>query len=247
MGYLIILAPILLQITCVIHAVRSGRMFPWIYVIVFLPLVGCIAYLVVELIPEWMGTRGAHKLKKSVRDAADPGRAMREALREAEMTGSIDARRKLAEQHLAHGNAAEAVALYRGMLDGQFREDPVLWLGLARAQFASGDAAGTQASLDALQQLDPKFQSGDAHLLYARALEAQGKDGEALDEYRRLVRYFSGEEARCRYGLLLDRAGRRDEARAMFEQVSKSLTGAPRHYRQTQKEWGEIAARALRA
>lgn len=235
-----------LLVGCVVHAIKRGNIFPWIYVIVFLPGIGSLIYLAMEILPELFGSRHARKIGAGVQTLADPNRSMREALRQAEMTGSVDARRNLAEQYLARGQSAEAVALYKGMLDGQFRDDPVLWLGLARAQYAAGDAAAAQTSLDELQRVDPKFQSSDAHLLYARALEDQAKNDEALEEYRKLVRYFPGEEARCRLAMLLDRMGRRDEAHALFEQVAKNLDGAPRRYRQAQKEWGDIAKAALR-
>jgi hypothetical protein len=84
-------------------------------------------------------------------------------------------------------------------------------------------------------------------MIYARALELQNRDADAAAEYARLVPYFAGEEARTRYALLLDRMGRRDEARALYAQVAKNLSGAPSRYRQQQREWGDIAARALKA
>ena len=80
-----------------------------------------------------------------------------------------------------------------------------------------------------------------------RALELQGKNEEAADEYKRLVPYFAGEEARARYAQLLDRLGRRDEAHVLFTQVVKNLDGAPSRYRNAQKQWGDIARAALRA
>ena len=60
-------------------------------------------------------------------------------------------------------------------------------------------------------------------------------------------RYFAGEEARVRYATLLDKMGRRDEAHALFTQVVKNLDGAPGRYRGQQKQWGDIAAKALKA
>jgi len=107
-------------------------------------------------------------------------------------------------------------------------------------------ATGAQASLDALQAADPSFVSGDAHLLYARALEAQGKTDEAQGEYRRLVPYFSGEEARARFAMLLEKTGAHDEARALYQEIVKLLDGAPPRYRSAQKEWGDIARKGLR-
>ncbi len=84
-------------------------------------------------------------------------------------------------------------------------------------------------------------------MIYARALELQNRNDEAAEEYRRLIPYFAGEEARARLGLLLERMGRRDEAREVFAQIAKHLDGAPQRYRKAQREWGEVAARALKA
>jgi hypothetical protein len=237
---------VVLLIACVVHAIRTNRIFPWIYVLVFLQAIGCLVYIGMVIIPEFVQSRRARQFGARVRELADPHRGLREAHREVGLVGSVDAKRALAEEHLARGQYAEAVEIYRDALQGQFREDTALLYGLARAQFMTGDAAGAQVSLDALQRADPNYSSADAHLLYARALEAQAKDGEALEEYKKLVRYYAGEEARARFGLLLRKVGRAEEARAMFEEVLRLLDGAPSRYRRAQKQWGDIARQNLR-
>ncbi len=240
------LLDIILLIVCVVHAIRTNRIFPWIYVLVFLQAIGCFIYIGMVIIPEFVQSRRARQFGARMREIADPHRGLREAHREVGLVGSVDAKRALAEQHFARGQYVEAVAIYKDALQGQFREDTALLYGLARAQFMTGDAPGAQASLDALQKADPSYSSGDAHLLYARALEAQGKDGEALEEYGKLVRYYAGEEARARYGLLLKKVGRTEEAKSMFAEVLRLLEGAPSRYRRAQKQWGEIARQNLR-
>jgi hypothetical protein len=233
------------MVVCLIHAIKTGRTNPWLMVIVFLPLIGSLIYLFMELIPDMMTTRQAHSVKRGLQKVADPNREFRARKREVERVGSVDAKRGLAEEYMERGMYSEAVDLYRNALTGIHKDDPVLLYGLARSQLASGDGAGAQASLDALQAANPGFASNDAHLTYARALEAQGKYAEALDEYNALIRTFPGEEARCRCAQLLQLMGARDEAHAMFREVLKSLDGAPRHYRREQREWGEIAKKSL--
>ena len=61
-----------------------------------------------------------------------------------------------------------------------------------------------------------------------------------------LFRYFSGEEARARFAILLDKTGARDEARALYAEIVKLLDGAPARYRSAQREWGDIARKGLR-
>jgi hypothetical protein len=240
------LIDIVLLIVCVVHAIRTNRIFPWIYVLVFLQAIGCLVYIGMVIVPEFVQSRRARQFGARMREIADPHRGLREAHREVGLVGSVDAKRALAEEHVARGQYSDAVAIYKDALQGQFREDTALLFGLARAQFMSGDAVGAQASLDVLQRADPNFSSADAHLLYARALEAQAKDAEALEEYKKLVRYYAGEEARARYGLLLKKVGRMREARAIFEEVLRLLDGAPSRYRRAQKQWGEVARQNLR-
>ena len=235
-----------LLVLCVVHAIRTGNIFPWIYVMVFLPGIGPLIYLCMVILPDLFRSRTAQKLQRGAARAIDPHKDYRAAMREVEMVGSADAKRAFAEQLIQRGQYADAIEMYQNALQGQFATDTALLLGLARAQFLNGDGAGAQASLDAVQAADPKFQSEDAHLLYARALELQGKNDEAADEYKRLVPYFAGEEARTRYAQLLARMGRTDEARALFTQVAKNLDGATGRYRNSQKEWGAIAKAALR-
>jgi hypothetical protein len=234
-----------LIVACVIHAVRTGNVFPWIYIIVFLPTIGSLIYFAIVIVPEMFRSRAARSMRSAASRAVDPHKEFRQAVRDVEMVGSVDARRALAEQLIQRGQYAAAIAHYQGALQGHFRNDPVLWLGLARAQFLSGDWAGAQASLDELQKADPKFQSEEAHMIYARALEMQGHDQEALGEYEKLVRYFAGEEARYRYAALLAKTGAKDEARAVYTQIVKSLDGAPSRYRRAQKQWGDAARQAL--
>jgi hypothetical protein len=245
LSYVYYFAPILM-IGCLIHVVVTQRYFPWLFIILFLPGLGSLVYLAVEVVPGMVGGRTSSKLASGLRNATDPNRGFRQAQRAVEMTGSVDAKRALAEEHMSRGRYQAAIALYEGALVGQFSEDPALLAGLARARFMAGDGAGAQAALDTLKKTDPAFMTADENLLYARALELQGKDQEAVAAYRKVVPVFPGQEARCRYAVLLQKLRRNDEARELFREIVKSLDGAPGHYRRAQREWGNIARAALR-
>ena len=78
-------------------------------------------------------------------------------------------------------------------------------------------------------------------MLYARAREGLGELDLAAVEYESLTGYYPGEEARCRYGLLLQRQGQVDEARAVFESVVASVETAPKPYFRAQRDWYQVA------
>jgi len=53
-------------------------------------------------------------------------------------------------------------------------------------------------------------------------LEESGREAEALDEYRVLVDYYPGAEARVRFAMLLQQMGRAEEARRLCADVLTS-------------------------
>jgi hypothetical protein len=243
LGILILIA----EITCAVHVVRTGRQYYWIYIIIGVPVIGIAAYFFAEIMPELMQTRTARQAASGVARAINPGKGMREALRRIEITPTAENKARLAEEYLLAGQPAEATALYRDALVGVHATDPGMMLGLARALFAQGDTAQTQTVLEKLREANPEYNAPDGHLLYARSLEDQGKIDAALEEYQALAVYYPGQEARCRYALLLLRNGRADDARRMFGEICQLIEYGPRHQRRAQREWYDIAKRSLAA
>ena len=239
------LAVLIAQILCAVHVVRTGRPYYWIYIVIFAPMVGMLVYFAVEVLPDLLGTRTARGAVAGVGRALDPGKAVRIAEQNLAMTPTTGNKAALADAYLDVGRVEEAAALYHDALQGVHATDPSLMHGLARAEFERKNFAEVERVLDALREANPHFQSAECHLLYARSLEAQGKVEAALHEYQALAPYYPGQEARCRYALLLDKAGDHRESQRLFREICQSIEMSPRHARRLQREWYDIARRAL--
>jgi len=235
------------QVLFVIHVVRTGRPYWWIFLIVMVPLVGILVYLIVEILPGLLGSRGARQAVAGAAKVFDPGRGLREAQRQLAISPSAQNKAVLANEYLRAGQPEPSAALYRKALTGIHATDPALMLGLARALFALGDAHETEVTLERLREANPGYASPDSHLLYARSLEQQGKTDAALNEYAALVPYYPGQEARARYALLLEKAGRVEEAQRIFEEIRQAIDYGPRHQYREQREWYDLAKKHLAA
>ncbi len=242
---LFLILTLALQAGLIVHVIKTGRNTLWIWAIALLPAAGSLAYVVVEVLPDIFGGRTARRTKAGVRRIIDPNRDLRQAAAEVEISGNVDARRRLAEGLYQRGQYAEAINAYQGGLRGIFEYDPTLLLGLARAQFAAGDFAAARASLEALIQHNPDFKSPDGHLLYARTLEAQNALDEAEHEYAAVAAGYPGAEARLRYALLLKRRGKSDDAHRILKDLLDGAKLGPAHYRRAQAEWLDQARREL--
>jgi hypothetical protein len=243
--YLIPLLSIAVQAGLIVHVIKTGRNMLWIWAIALLPLVGCIAYAAMEILPEVLGGRNAHRAGRGVRRMIDPDRALRRASVEVEVSGNVDARRRLAEELFERGQYDAAIDAYQAGLKGIFEHDPTLLFGAARAYFAKQDFAAARATLERMTKYNPEFNPPDAELLYARTLESQDALDEAERVYAKLAPGYPGAEARLRYGLLLKRRGNPSAANLVLKELLDGAKLGPAHYRRAQAEWLERARREL--
>ena len=72
------LVVLLLDITLIYHASRTGRLQPWAFIILMVPLIGSLVYICVELIPEWLSGPGAQQARRRVANKLDPEKQYRE-------------------------------------------------------------------------------------------------------------------------------------------------------------------------
>ncbi|MBV9571297.1 MAG: hypothetical protein JO056_08660 [Alphaproteobacteria bacterium] len=236
---------LLIQFAFAAHVIRSGRSYFWILPIMFLPLIGCIAYLIFAMVPDMARSDTARRFADDVVNTVDPGRGYREKKKQVELVGSGQAKKELAQECVKRGYFQDAIDLYQSAMQGGFENDPSYLHGLARAKLLAGDGAGAQATYEKLKAADPVAFNADAELDYARALALQGKNDEALLQYERVLPKYPGEEARCRYALFLQKVGQKERAQRVFREVVESVRGAPSYYRSRQREWVKIARQNL--
>jgi hypothetical protein len=242
---LMLILSLAVQVGLIAHVIKTGRSMIWILAIAFLPLAGPLAYVVVEILPEVFGGRTARRARSGVGRMLDPDRDLRRAAAEVEVSGNVDARRRLADELCERGQFEKAAEVYQGGLKGIFEHDPALLLGLAQAQFGMRAFDAARATLERLRQHNPEFNSSQAGLLYARALEELGALEDAERAYAEVAPGYPGAEARLRYALLLKRRGNADEARRILKDLLDGAKLGPAHYRRAQAQWLDTARREL--
>jgi hypothetical protein len=234
------------DVLLIVHAARTGRFMPWGFVILFLPGVGALIYVVFALAPEWFGSYGVQRARRSVAVALDPTGRYRALRDELDVVDTVANRSALAEECLKIGRPQEALEHYESILARPLGDEPAFLIGKARALIDLGRADEAVATLEEVRRRARDFHSPEGHLLFARALEDAGRPDEALDAYARVSRTFPGPEPRVREARLLDRLGRRDQARSIAEEVVRSLRRAPRHVQANEREWFALAKQLAR-
>lgn len=234
-----------IQILLVIHVLKTGRNRYWIWLLLFLPLIGGVAYLVVEIIPEFSAGITGQRARRGVKKLIDPGADVRTHAAAWEQSSNADNGRRYAQALLAAGQAAEAGEILDQVLGGFFKTDAALMLLKAQSQFDQQQWEPALATLEDLQQHNPDLRSPEGHLLYARTLEQNGRSDKAIKEYRAVVGYYPGAQARYRLGLALKNSGQHEAAVDEFKSMIRDAELAPAHFRKSEKNWLDQAGREL--
>lgn len=237
---LLVALNVLVQLAFVVHVYRSGAPRYWVFVILAFPVLGCLAYFALEVFPGSRQATGARRAARRVAKALDPDKGLRAKVANLEVCGSIDNRTALAEECLAAGMPEEAATLYASCLAGAYENDPHLRFGLARALVDQRAWEHAAEVVGRLRVDHPCHRPNEARLLHARVLEGRGETATALEEYRGLVPAYVGLEARCRYGLLLERLGHAAEAHAVFREAVAQSTRTPSLV-ESESRWARLA------
>jgi hypothetical protein len=209
-----------------VHAVRTQQNMYWLLILFLFPGLGSAVYFFVIYLPSLRQSRGARAATRAISQLVDPNRAVREARTDFDRSPTVAHRMRLGAALLDAGNAAEALAHYQAAVSGPFASDPALLQGLARAQFASGNASAAQDTLEKLFAANPLArQQPEPALLYARALASICASDAA---------------PRCLYADWLaarsDEADRR-RARELYAEIVHDARHWPRHAREHNSEW----------
>jgi hypothetical protein len=245
------IAVIAIQLMTLLHVVRSGRTQPWLFVVLFLPLVGSVAYLIAEVLPEFLGRSETRRAIATARDSLDPERRLRDLREAAETLGTAQSFADYARELSALGRHDQAHEVFGQAMTGLFAGDPEMSYLVAVNAFEGAEQnqmSWDQArqALAALEQAEEKFRAKDRALLRARLAAATGDAEKASEEFRRLTTGYAGPEIRVRFAHFLYTQGQLDEAKALLDSVLAEARRSSAHVRQMNAFWFRQAEAAVK-
>lgn len=238
-----VVATLAAQVFFAVHALRQGKAW-WLFILFFFPGVGILVYFFAEYLPS-MRAGGLRSAGRQLARRLNPAAEVKRLEDEVALSNTVNNRLALAEAYLHAGRGDDAVALVRTCQQGIHEDDPRVLGALARACHAAGRMDEARDAMERLKRQGTML-TASVQLLDARIAEDSGDVEGALRAYAVLARGAAGEEARCRYALLLKQVGRHDEAYTVFEEMLRHARVSSGHYRREEKQWLDVARRELK-
>ena len=238
---------IIVQVVLVVHIIKTGRNTIWIWLVVLIPLVGSIAYIIVEILPAYLNSYKGQKAKRDLSKIFNPNKNFNDAVENYSVTDTVGNTEKLASECLSKGMYSEAKELYSKCLNGIHKYDSRMMLGLAKAEFGLKNFEEVTNILNAMMDQNPDHEDSEAHLLYARAMEGLGEDQSAHEVYDALESYSKTPEVMFRHAILLRKIGDEKGAQEKLQQLLRIAKISGKHHRSLHKEWITMAQKELKS
>lgn len=239
-----------IQLACAIHCLRNRANRMWLTIILFLSVPGCLAYLILDVLPRYGQRREVRFAKQVARRKLDPEREIQLARWALEEIDTAAARAALGDALAENRVWGEAVEHYERALAMTPSDDRTGKVKLANALVEDGQA---NRARELLENLPPSFSDSEidrANLLLGRALEDCGEVESALALYEEVGRRMPGAEAQCRRAALLIRQGRKQEALSVLleiERLAQRLDRFQRAEHADMYQWAKTSLTELKA
>lgn len=231
---------LILQIICVVHCIRKGNQQQWIWLIVFLPAIGCLIYLFMEIITK----RDVAVVQSNLDKVIRPTGRIKDLKRELEFSDTFENRMALAQAYLHSGMYNEAIELYEASLTGIFANNPHEVMQLMAAYFEVERYADV-IELTQRVKNSPDFVKSHARVCFALSLEKTGQLELAENEFVAMKGRFSNYEARFTFGQFLMRRNRTDEAKAIYTEILSEASRMTRGESRNSRHWFQQTKEAM--
>lgn len=239
-------ALLFLIVYCIVHVIRRGQDYWWIFLILFFPLLGALVYFALVIWPE-LSRQRQFRRGGSAYGSGHGKRRIKELEQEVALTDTVENRAELAAAYHDDGQFTLARECYESCLQGLYRDDPNLLFGLAKAYYGEGNFEKTLEILARIGEHEVPEYAKERGLLRAHALAAVGRDEEAIAAFRAIAPKASSLEAWWRLATLLAKNGDDEGADEVCRRMIEDGARMNPVFRRREKEWLDHATQRLKS
>lgn len=108
------------QVFCVYHAYKNKNNFYWYFIIFFIPLLGCIIYLLTQVINK----RDVTNITEEITTIINPTKKINDLKKALEFSNTFQNNINLADAYVQNSDYKNAILQYEKALESNFKNDP---------------------------------------------------------------------------------------------------------------------------
>lgn len=232
MTYYLIIA---LQVYCVYHLIKNGGNYYWIFLIIFLPVVGCIVYLFTQV----YNKRDVEKIQEDLTTIINPTKKIKDLEQTLAFSDTFQNTINLADAYYENKDFINAVKYYEQGMSNGYEGDPYILIQLVKSYYFLDDYENVVKHGNKVSDKSD-FKGTKAEFFYGLSLDKLGDPDAAEIHIKNIDQRYSNYEERLIYAKLLINKNRKNDALNLLNEIyteSQHMTSVNRKkYRGTIRE-----------
>lgn len=228
----------LLQVIALVHWAKRRPEAWWLLVIFLGGWIGALAYIIVEVVPDFSLVGPSFKVFPRRRRIKE----LRAQILDNPSPGNYE---ELGDLLLENGDPAEARQAFDKAITPR-TQDAHAYYGRALAEVQLGDYAAAIPDLEQVIRAEPEYDFHRAKALYAHALAQTGQTEKADVAFRDATRLSTLSETQYNYAAFLHAQGRDAEAREWAQRILSKKATLPRYLKRRERPWFRKASSLLK-
>jgi len=211
---------IALQGFCIYHCFVNKNQYYWYFVIFFLPVIGSIIYLFLNV----FNKGDIDKVQDEIVNIVNPSKKIIDLEKKFKFSDSFENQTALADAYLDAGIYDKAIENYNEALQGTFQND---FFGISKLEEAYYFSSDFEKAIECAESIknSSKFHKSKASFLYALALERQGNIIEAEALLSKFDAPYSRYQERLELAEFYIRNAKTDKAKELLNEIAAESEG----------------------
>lgn len=206
------------QAFCIYHLFKNRKSFYWILAIIFLPLVGCLAYLVTQV-----STKGnPDKIQDNIKKRINPSNKIKALEEKLDFADTYLNRVNLADAYFESNDYNKAIEHYNVALADKTQNDFFVIEHLIKSYYNIKDYDQVISLSEGLEN-HREFEKSEVPFLYGMALAEKGRTEEAEKLLKLIDRPYSNYNERVAFSKLLLKSNKLNDAKALLKDLQEEM------------------------
>lgn len=212
MYYYLILA---LQGYCIYHLIKNRNSYYWIFLILFIPVIGSIIYIATQV----FNKNDVDKIQSELTTIINPTKKITDLEARLQFSETFQNRVNLADAYYENKDFASATKHYQASLKDNFQNDFYVVKQVVSSYFELNDYENVLLYSEKVKN-NPEFENSVSQFLYGLALDKVGRTDKAEIELRKIDTRYSNYNERLILAEFLLEKGKKDDAKEILQEIS---------------------------
>ncbi len=199
---------------CIFHLIKNRNEYYWLFLIIFVPVIGCVFYLITQVYSK----NRANKIQENLTSIIVPSKKINELKKQLEFSETYQNKVNLANAYVEIKDYKNAISYYEEASKDTSQKTyhckeqlVVCYYHIENYDLVISEAEKIKQNIE--------FEKSDAQYIYALALKNKGRYREAETELRKIDQRYSNYDKRLVFAKFLIEQNKKTEAKEVLTEM----------------------------